>query len=320
MSFTESKRAPGVTFEVAPVRNDGAMPRMDVTVFVGFAASGPLHTPVAVENVAGFEAIFGRDAVLCICEGNQPSLALLAPTVRAFFRNGGKRAWIIRVAGPGASSNVFPIPGIVKAVEGDNGAMPLSPVFAAARSEGSWSDMLGVCAQQTVSPITITGIAPDTGNGVVLKTPLKTASSLSPGDLVRIMLGNRANAGEFMPDYVVMAIVDSIGKPAYEGSVPELIAPVHCTMSVWFASDALPGTEGSAITANIALSPSQTVQAVIIESLPGRIVMHIDPSVKENGNLRGALVQVIEEGASWWFTVTASDAIDDYSSGNRRLR
>src|SRR3712207_7471121 len=40
---------------------DEVLPRMDVAAFVGFAASGPLHLPVAVEDASQFAALFGAD-------------------------------------------------------------------------------------------------------------------------------------------------------------------------------------------------------------------------------------------------------------------
>ena len=50
-----------------------------------------------------FAAIFGEDALLGLDEERgEQVLAHLAPAVRAFFRNGGRRAWIVRVASPAA--------------------------------------------------------------------------------------------------------------------------------------------------------------------------------------------------------------------------
>jgi hypothetical protein len=72
---------------------------MDIPAFVGFAASGPIHQPVAVEDVATFETIFGATLPLVREPGTNAIIeAYLAPAVRAFFRNGGRRCWIVRVA------------------------------------------------------------------------------------------------------------------------------------------------------------------------------------------------------------------------------
>jgi len=58
--------------------------------FVGLAVQGPFDQPVAVQSASEFEAMFG---------GFDGSLSnpYLASSVRAFFVNGGKRAWIVRV-------------------------------------------------------------------------------------------------------------------------------------------------------------------------------------------------------------------------------
>ena len=87
-------RLPGIQFEViAPPVNE-TLVRMDIAVFVGFAASGPLHLPVMVEDIVRFEEIFGNDLVLAsVSDSNEPVYAYLPSTVRAFFRNGGRRCW-----------------------------------------------------------------------------------------------------------------------------------------------------------------------------------------------------------------------------------
>src|SRR5262245_49964749 len=94
-----TKRLPGIRFEAQSPPLPELLPRMDIAVFVGFAASGPLQTPVVVESAAQFAAIFGDDAPL-VLDPRQGTVtqANLAPAVRAFFRNGGQRCWIVRVA------------------------------------------------------------------------------------------------------------------------------------------------------------------------------------------------------------------------------
>lgn len=65
--------------------------------FVGLAAQGPLDQPVAVQSAAEFETVFGGfDGSL--------SNSHLAPSVRAFFANGGQRAWIVRVISDSATA------------------------------------------------------------------------------------------------------------------------------------------------------------------------------------------------------------------------
>lgn len=98
MTTTASRRLAGVRFETAAPPQVDSLPRMDIPVFVGFAASGPLNTPVVVEDSIQFHATFGDDVRLAHdVKRNQPIYDYLAPTVRAFFNNGGRRCWIIRV-------------------------------------------------------------------------------------------------------------------------------------------------------------------------------------------------------------------------------
>src|ERR1700752_5168841 len=61
MSARAPRRLPGFRFETQAPPLPEVLPRMDIAVFVGFAASGPLQTPVAVESEPQFAAIFGDE-------------------------------------------------------------------------------------------------------------------------------------------------------------------------------------------------------------------------------------------------------------------
>src|SRR5690349_6475951 len=105
MSAALSTRLPGVRVAAAPTRVPDALPRMDIAVFIGIAASGPVNVPVVVEDAVQFAATFGADAPLAWdATAGVPATALLGPAVRAFFANGGRRCWIVRVAGPDAET------------------------------------------------------------------------------------------------------------------------------------------------------------------------------------------------------------------------
>lgn len=143
------RRLPGFRFEPQPQPPAERLPRMDVAVFVGFAAAGPLDLPVAVEDASQFEAVFGAEAPLAWDrERGERVLAYLAPAVRAFFRNGGRRCWVVRVAGS-ASGNLFPLTGLARL--GADGH--LQPAFARSRAKGSWSDSLQAAAVLTPRPL-----------------------------------------------------------------------------------------------------------------------------------------------------------------------
>src|SRR3954468_20018995 len=145
-------RLPGFRFETQAPPLPEVLPRMDIAVFVGFAASGPVQIPVAIESEAHFTAIFGVDAPLAWdFDRGEQLYAYLAPAVRAFFRNHGQRCWVIRVAkqtggANRARYNHFPVPGLARVTFDQFGGAKITPGFARARSEGSWSDRLQVAS------------------------------------------------------------------------------------------------------------------------------------------------------------------------------
>lgn len=173
---SSSRRLPGFSFEVqAPPLTD-ALPRMDVAVFVGFAASGPLHRPVAVEDTTQFHDIFGDDLPLAWDDQRGEQVySYLGPAVRSFFRNGGRRCWIVRVAGTTAQYNYIPLPGLAQVDMAGN----LVPAFARARSEGSWSDGLQASCDLLSLPVVVASLT--IGDGKKLTADLAPAS---PGDIV----------------------------------------------------------------------------------------------------------------------------------------
>lgn len=80
---------PGVYFETVDVSREAiAAIRTDIAAFVGIAERGPLNTPVRVNSWEQFHATFGS----FIAQG------YLAYTVKAFFENGGRTCYVVRVA------------------------------------------------------------------------------------------------------------------------------------------------------------------------------------------------------------------------------
>ncbi|HUE78381.1 MAG TPA: phage tail sheath C-terminal domain-containing protein [Sphingomicrobium sp.] len=188
-------RLPGIAFETVVAPAPEALPPMDVALFAGFAAMGPAHRPVPVEDFAQFRRVFGDTHPLAYDASTGETVGTaLAPTVRAFFANGGRRCWIVRVLrtealeavrdgsrnlppeGDGvASVGRFELPGLV-AVDLDG---QLVPARAQARSLGSWSDRLGVAARVERRPFSYRGLEVD---GTELT--LSASQPLEPGDLV----------------------------------------------------------------------------------------------------------------------------------------
>jgi hypothetical protein len=199
--LASTRRLPGFSFEVKAPPLAEVLPRMDVAIFVGFAASGPLEIPVAVESTAQFQAIFGVDAPLAWDAKRGTQLySYLAPTVRAFFRNGGVRCWIVRVARHAiaaadvvndlkhncARTNYFPVPGLARAQFDDSGTFNgVAPAFARARAKGSWSDALRVSTALQVRPMQVSQVVRLEGPEPIVDFALASPDDLKVGDLFR---------------------------------------------------------------------------------------------------------------------------------------
>lgn len=201
---TLTRRLPGFQFEAQSPPLTEFLPRMDVAVFIGFAASGPLHQPVAVEDAAQFAAIFGEDAPLVWDrQRGETVYAYLAPAVRAFFRNGGRRCWVVRIAAR-TRPNLFQIPGLAELRKGGS----LVPVYAQARSQGSWSDSLQTSAQLLSRPVIITHYSSPTEFDLEVSSP----GDVLAGDILRLT---------FDEGYVPLVVVQSATLVAERGAKPE---------------------------------------------------------------------------------------------------
>ena len=85
---------PGVYYETVDASAaDIRAVRTDVAGFVGIAERGPLHLAVPVESIVQFIAWFGAPI----------ESGFLAYSARAFFENGGRRLWAVRIASDDAS-------------------------------------------------------------------------------------------------------------------------------------------------------------------------------------------------------------------------
>jgi phage tail sheath protein FI len=154
-------RLPGIYVDrVDPPAPEG-LPRMDVAVFIGLAASGPVHRAIALESVAAFEAVFGGDVPLAFdAARGETIVSNLARSVRAFFSNGGRRCWVVRVAmtaelaelwkaaDTGATGSSFALSGVLARAPASGGvASRVRPALLAARSLGSWADETSLSAR-----------------------------------------------------------------------------------------------------------------------------------------------------------------------------
>jgi len=176
-------RLPGVYFETVVPPVTSPLPRMDIAAFVGFAPSGPLDVPVAIEDAGRFLEIYGQDQTLAWDPvAGELVYAQMPPSVRAFFRNGGERCWVVRVADDTAAvSNEFMLPGTILASPG----LPFQSGWLVARSEGSWSDDYNVNATLSFGPIEAD--LPQNGEaGISVVLHPNTVTSVAAGDLLQI--------------------------------------------------------------------------------------------------------------------------------------
>lgn len=132
---------PGISFETVQPQIEDALPRMDIASFVGFASSGPLHTPVGVESAREFRDIFGSDLSLAWDnELSQTDKSYLGRTVEMFFRNGGRRCWVVRVADESLAQTArFKLSGLIR-TDGEK----VEQSYAHARSAGGWAEQVSV--------------------------------------------------------------------------------------------------------------------------------------------------------------------------------
>ena len=230
-----TRRLPGFRFEAESPPLAEWLPRMDVACFVGFAASGPLDVPVGVESAAHFEAVFGREAALAWdARAGRQSRAQLAPAVRSFFENGGRRCWIVRVArsavsaAPGADAlnraraNFFPVPSLAACVFDEAGGVrEIVPAFARARSEGSWSDALEVGAGLLSRPFQVRTLALADN---VLEIYRDAPGEIAAGDLLRLTFDEGTTLFVFAGEITLAA-------PGESGS--RRAVSVSCKNPVW---------------------------------------------------------------------------------------
>ncbi len=148
--YTSTALFPGVYFDTVKPELETLLPRMDIAAFVGFASSGPLHTPVAVEDIARFREIFGADLDLAWNDQTRLSeRSCLGAAVENFFRNGGKRCWIVRVADENLAQTArFAIPGLYRS----NGTS-LQQAYADARSAGTWAEYVRLRSQLNLTSL-----------------------------------------------------------------------------------------------------------------------------------------------------------------------
>ena len=175
-----SSRLPGVSFLEPPRIAAPALPPLDVVGFVGFTERGPLDLPVALDDATQYADVFGGDLPLAHGENGQLVFAHLPAAVRSFFANGGRRCYVVRVAGSEPRAARFVVPGLAALDEFGF----VRPALVDASSEGRWGTNLRLATRLAILPLPAqsfeideTGLRWDAGS---------TPASLEPGDLLRL--------------------------------------------------------------------------------------------------------------------------------------
>ncbi len=203
LSPGSQRRLPGVRFDVPAPALREVLPRMDIACFVGFAANGPVDVPVAVESLAAFEAVFGAELTLLNDAQGQPVRALLHPSVRQFFSQGGRRAWVIRVMGAGSVTTRFPVPRMLSLGRSDAASSwHIAPAFLQAHSPGDWADALRVRCETVVTPLSVTPLKL-LGDDLTLQAHGPAALGVVVGDVLRLPVAE----GEWVFGRVALADV-----------------------------------------------------------------------------------------------------------------
>jgi Bacteriophage tail sheath protein len=159
--------------------------RTDVAGFVGIAERGPVGIALPVESWRQFRAQFGG----FIGSG------FLAYAVRAFFENGGRRCWVVRVASGEPLCEARPAAIVVS----DTSGKPAWRITAS--SPGRWGNELSITITETHRQQTRT----EQGKAATEYSVVKSIGSFTRGTLVR--LSQRTNPSM----YKVVSDVDPQG-------------------------------------------------------------------------------------------------------------
>ncbi len=252
---------------------------MDIAGFVGFAARGPVDVPVVVEDMAQFEDVFGHDATLFWDpDSSERVTAHLGPAVRAFFRGGGSRCWVVRVTArrrrPGTqrrpgdagfeslgSRARHPIPGVARL--GADGRLEQAELCA--RAVGSWADGIRASAGLLSRRVDLVRESLTVGPGASSLTCLvRGRDAVRPGDLIRVTYRTSGVVLEF--------VVGAASSPDL-ASPPEREAETLLTVTgadaVWLATGRVGSPPGGAVTAEATIPGFGDLPAILEDDPSG---------------------------------------------------
>lgn len=208
-NLLEDLRVPGVYFLPPPGAAVPPLPPLDVAAFVGFSERGPVNLPVPIEDPGAYTAIFGGDLPLAVerstrlVGGSPPGgttgpgrrdangrvvYANLPRAVEAFFANGGRRCYVVRVAGQERKAARFRVPGMV-ALGSASGPARLARISAS--SPGAWASGLRLATRLQSTPLQASGLTLiDLPSGLALSSrqALLARVGIQVGDVLRMSL------------------------------------------------------------------------------------------------------------------------------------
>ena len=235
-TLTFQGRLPGI--DCQPALPPGpALVSLDVAAFVGFAERGPLNVPIAVEDPNQYSAVFGGDVILAM-DGGVPVYANLPGAVQGFFDNGGRRCYVVRVAGQDAHAARWLVPGM--RLRWPDGCV--DDVYLRAAWPGCWSKEYGVGTQLLSQPLAVA--APYVRRAERQPGVL----NLSPGSLLPLQSGDllRLDLGPALPGlYVTVGRVDLVNSTVLTNAevafLTELVSPPEPDEELLLGPDAMAG-------------------------------------------------------------------------------
>ncbi len=282
---------PGITFRVE-TPEQVTLPRMDIAAFVGFAARGPLHTPVPIEDLAQYRDLFGGPLPLAWdADLGGWQTACLGYAVADFFAQGGRRCWVVRVAGEAATSNSFPVAGLLGATPGG-----LAPATAQARCAGSWSDGLEVGASLMSQALAFEPLSAVPGSHLDGVFSTGSRDGLHPGDLLKLEFQGGLSA------YLLAEQVSAAGawqevegearwfRPLSPEDTP-LSGPLVLAGPAPLTSAELRSPDGQALEVSGGLAP-EPGDWLTLEAPTGRVWLLAEQSLDDRIQVRGAWQEV----------------------------
>ena len=158
--------------------------RVDVTAFLGFAARGPVGTPVRLTSWESFEAIYG---------GHMKD-AYLPQAVFGFFSNGGQTCYVCRIAVLEGEDAAKPARGTLEDLYGR------PTLRAIAKDPGSWGNKVRVRAAPASRPpkTAVRALALKVGS---TEANVDIVKGFEPGAVLKVSDGDKS-------EYVVLERVE----------------------------------------------------------------------------------------------------------------